>query len=118
MSDDDFTPARLHEAVRAFNASLLTQPLRRGECLLLVAGDEGRRMLQHEAADELRAAGMSSLARQVERTPVPREHVLCLCVGVTVSIFTAPMSDLGAAEPEPVGASALAVLGASIGGAR
>lgn len=118
MSDDEFTPARLRAAVDRFNATLRDQPLRRGECLLVVAGDEPRRMLQHELADELRAAGMSPLARSVERTPIPREHVLCLCIGSSVSLFVAPMSDLDA-DPAPQGASALStVLGAVAGGTR
>jgi len=117
--DDDFTPRRLHAAIDQFNASLLTLPLRRGECILFVAGDHPRRMLQAELADELRAAGMSVLARRVERAGIAAGHVLCACVGLNVRVFVAELTDMpgsGERDTRP-GASALAaVLGSTTGG--
>src|SRR5690348_8249313 len=98
MSTDDFTCADVRAICDAFNATLHAQPLRRGEAVFVVPGDAPRRLLQNELAAELRADGLGTLARKVERSPVPRGHALIVSVGVEVRLFVLPMTDLHGAD--------------------
>lgn len=80
-------------------------PLRRGETVFAVPGEPPRRMRQHELADELRDAGLSSLARRVACMLVPRDHVLLVVAGVDVGLRVLPVT----APPAREGSAAMCV---------
>lgn len=87
LSPHGFSEAQIDALSREFNASLLDLPLRRGEAVFIIPGESPRRSLQHELAAELRTAGLSSLARRIERALVAVGHVLVVAAGADVRVF-------------------------------
>lgn len=76
-----------------FIGTLEEKPLGRTEALFVTPDAGPRRLSQSELARELREAGLSSLARRVEKALVPRGCVLVLLADTDVSFGVVRIHD-------------------------
>lgn len=79
------------------------EPFERGEAILVDAEGEPERLSRASLVGRMRAGGMASLARRLERTVVPTGHTLALVLGQTVEVKTMRTDNLVQRLPAPPG---------------
>lgn len=71
------------------------EPFQRGEAILLDAEASPARMRHADLVEALRSAGMSALARRVNRTIAPTGYAVAVVLGASVGVEVVRVDDLG-----------------------